>query len=41
MRRLVEAENVYLQRVLHTHDASEGVQAFLQKRKPVWEHERS
>jgi cyclohexa-1,5-dienecarbonyl-CoA hydratase len=39
LHRLDEAEKMYLDHVLHTRDAAEGVQAFLQKRKPIWEHE--
>ncbi|HJX92916.1 MAG TPA: enoyl-CoA hydratase-related protein [Pyrinomonadaceae bacterium] len=33
---LKEVENVYLHELMKSYDASEGVQAFLEKRKPVW-----
>jgi cyclohexa-1,5-dienecarbonyl-CoA hydratase len=33
---LSEAEALYRDRLLPTHDAEEGVRAFLEKRKPVW-----
>ena len=28
----------FLERLMHTHDANEGLAAFLAKRKPAWEH---
>lgn len=31
------AERLYREELLRTHDAEEGVRAFLEKRKPVWE----
>jgi cyclohexa-1,5-dienecarbonyl-CoA hydratase len=37
-RRLSEVEALYLERLMRTHDANEGLAAFLAKRKPVWEH---
>jgi cyclohexa-1,5-dienecarbonyl-CoA hydratase len=33
---IAAAERLYLERVLPSHDASEGVRAFLEKRKPQW-----
>lgn len=36
LRQLEEAERVYLSELMRTHDAQEGIQAFLEKRKPVW-----
>lgn len=35
-RRLDEAERVYLEDLLPTHDGVEGIKAFLEKRPPVW-----
>jgi len=32
-------ERVYLDRLMKTHDAIEGLKAFLEKRKPVWKEE--
>jgi cyclohexa-1,5-dienecarbonyl-CoA hydratase len=37
-RRLAEVEALYLGRLMKTHDANEGLAAFLAKRKPVWEN---
>jgi len=37
-RRLAEAERLYIDRLMHTRDANEGLVAFLAKRKPHWEH---
>ena len=34
--QLEEAERVYLSELMQTHDAQEGIRAFLEKRKPVW-----
>jgi len=34
--RLEEAERVYLSELMRTHDAAEGIRAFLEKRRPVW-----
>lgn len=36
-RRLKLSEEVYLNSLMKTHDAQEGLQAFLEKRPPVWE----
>jgi cyclohexa-1,5-dienecarbonyl-CoA hydratase len=36
LRQLEEAERVYLSELMKTHDAQEGIRAFLEKRKPVW-----
>jgi cyclohexa-1,5-dienecarbonyl-CoA hydratase len=36
--RLAEVERLYLDRLMATRDANEGLTAFLAKRKPVWEH---
>ena len=36
--RLAEVEQLYVDRLLKTRDANEGLVAFLAKRKPVWEH---
>jgi cyclohexa-1,5-dienecarbonyl-CoA hydratase len=37
-RRLAEVERLYIDRLMHTRDANEGLVAFLAKRKPHWEH---
>lgn len=36
--RLGEVERLYLNRLMQTRDANEGLVAFLAKRKPHWEH---
>ena len=36
LKRLEEAERVYLSELMQTHDAQEGIRAFLEKRKPAW-----
>ena len=36
LKQLKEAERVYLSELMRTHDAQEGIRAFLEKRKPVW-----
>lgn len=36
--RLAEVERLYLQQLMVTRDANEGLQAFLAKRSPRWEH---
>ena len=35
---LKEVEDLYLNELMKTHDASEGVNAFTEKRKPEWRH---
>ncbi|MCM2253956.1 MAG: cyclohexa-1,5-dienecarbonyl-CoA hydratase [Ramlibacter sp.] len=37
-KRLAEVEQLYLERLMRTHDANEGLSAFLAKRQPVWTH---
>jgi cyclohexa-1,5-dienecarbonyl-CoA hydratase len=37
-QRLAEVESLYLERLMKTRDANEGLVAFLAKRKPQWEH---
>lgn len=37
-RRLAEVEALYLDRLMKTRDANEGLAAFLAKRHPQWEH---
>ncbi len=32
-------EDIYLNELMKTHDADEGLRAFLEKRKPVWKNE--
>jgi len=36
---LVPIEEIYLGKLMKTHDAQEGLKAFLEKRKPVWKDE--
>ena len=36
--RLAEVERLYLQRLMTTRDANEGLAAFLARRTPAWEH---
>lgn len=36
LKQLEEAERVYLSELMQTHDAQEGIRAFLEKRKPIW-----
>ena len=36
LKQLEEAEKFYLSELMQTHDAQEGIRAFLEKRKPVW-----
>ncbi len=36
--RLAEVERLYLEVLMHTRDAREGLAAFLAKRAPIWEH---
>jgi cyclohexa-1,5-dienecarbonyl-CoA hydratase len=36
---LKEVESIYLQELMKTHDAREGISAFIEKRKPEW-HDR-
>ncbi|GMQ85607.1 MAG: crotonobetainyl-CoA hydratase [Acidimicrobiia bacterium] len=37
-RRLDEAERLYVEELLATHDGVEGIEAFLEKRRPVWKN---
>jgi cyclohexa-1,5-dienecarbonyl-CoA hydratase len=39
LSQLEEVERVYLSELRRTHDAHEGIRAFLEKRKPVWRRE--
>jgi cyclohexa-1,5-dienecarbonyl-CoA hydratase len=36
---LAEVERIYLQELMSTHDAAEGIKAFLEKRSPNWKNE--
>ena len=35
---LGEIQRLYIDTLMHTRDANEGLEAFLAKRQPVWEH---
>lgn len=37
-QRLAEVERLYLDTLMTTHDANEGLAAFLARRQPAWEH---
>jgi len=37
-RRIAHVERLYLNHLMQTHDANEGLAAFLAKRRPAWEH---
>jgi cyclohexa-1,5-dienecarbonyl-CoA hydratase len=37
-RRLEEAERIYVEELLATHDGVEGIRAFLEKRPPAWKN---
>lgn len=37
--RLAELERLYLDWLMRTHDAGEGLAAFLEKRQPAWTHQ--
>lgn len=36
--RLADVEALYLEELMRTHDANEGLTAFIEKRAPRWEH---
>jgi len=36
LKQLEEVERVYLSELMQTHDAQEGIRAFLEKREPIW-----
>ena len=36
---LAEIERIYLEELMSTHDAAEGIRSFLEKRKPEWKNE--
>jgi cyclohexa-1,5-dienecarbonyl-CoA hydratase len=38
-RRLGEVERLYLERLMRTRDANEGLAAFMAKRQPAWTHQ--
>ena len=38
LNQLSEIEEIYLSRLMRTHDAEEGLKAFLEKRKPQWKN---
>jgi len=36
VQHLNDGERIYLEELLPTHDGVEGIQAFMDKRQPVW-----
>jgi cyclohexa-1,5-dienecarbonyl-CoA hydratase len=36
--RLADVESLYVDKLMETHDACEGLKAFVEKRRPKWEH---
>ncbi len=38
-RRIAEVERLYLDRLMSTRDANEGLAAFIAKRPPKWKHQ--
>ncbi|HEY8711767.1 MAG TPA: enoyl-CoA hydratase-related protein, partial [Thermoanaerobaculia bacterium] len=34
--RLAEVERLYLEELMKTDDANEGLKAFVEKRRPIW-----
>ena len=36
--RIAEVEQLYLERLMRTRDANEGLEAFVAKRQPRWTH---
>lgn len=36
--RFAEVESLYIETLMETRDATEGLEAFIAKRQPVWEH---
>jgi cyclohexa-1,5-dienecarbonyl-CoA hydratase len=36
--RLKEVERLYIDELMATHDANEGIGSFLEKRKPEWKN---
>jgi len=38
LSRLPELESIYIKQLMETSDANEGINSFLEKRKPVWQN---
>ncbi|RMD96066.1 MAG: cyclohexa-1,5-dienecarbonyl-CoA hydratase [Calditrichaeota bacterium] len=38
LKRIAAVERLYVEKLMETHDANEGIAAFLEKRRPVWEN---
>jgi len=38
LEALEQVNRLYLEQLMQTHDAQEGLQAFLEKRKPIWKN---
>lgn len=37
---LPQLENLYVNQLMETHDANEGINSFIEKRKPIWENSK-
>ncbi len=37
---LPQLERLYMNELMATHDANEGINSFIEKRKPVWENQK-
>ena len=38
LARLPELENIYVRELMETDDANEGINSFIEKRKPIWKN---
>ena len=37
---LPQLESLYVKKLMETHDANEGINSFIEKRNPIWEHNK-